>query len=69
MWRGRGRGDGEPAGTEAFGVSTLLPGSPHASCPVGAGLGVGKWDVRMGVGVCVEIWCEDGEEALLGGRY
>lgn len=64
--RGRGRGDGEPVGTEAFGVSPFLLRSPHASCPVGAGLGVGKWGLRVGVGVCVEIWCEDGGDHLVG---
>lgn len=49
---GQGRGDGEPAGTEAFGVyPPSWLSAPH--CPVGTGLGVGKWDVRNGSGrVC-----------------
>lgn len=67
MWRGRGRGDGEPAGTEAFGVpyppSWL---SLHASCPVA---GTGSGADENGSGRVCGNRCEDGREALLGGLY
>lgn len=48
--RGRGPGDGEPVGTEAFRVYALPPHASHVSWPVGAGLGMGKEGFEEGSG-------------------